>query len=186
MARVKPKNMITNRAQAEAAMSKINQIDRQFAEWDLNEAQAVAKIREQFAAHRKKSNYIGLEAERSLLIKEIHAWAEVDSANWEKKTLETPFGKLGFRVSQPTVVLVKRVAKSFKQALDLLKATLPDFVREISEIDKEKILAAERDKILDATGLKMCGLEVKHDDEFWIESNAAKDLDEAAKKLKAA
>ena len=124
MSRVKPKNSITSRDQAETAMSKINQIDMQFAAWDLKEANAVALIREQFAAMRKDNNYIGLEAERALLMKELQDWAEVDSHNWDKKSLETPFGKFGFRVSQPAVVLVKKVARSFKQALELLNGII--------------------------------------------------------------
>lgn len=186
MARVKPRNMITSRMQAEEAMSRLNQIDTQFAEWDLNEAHAIAQIREQFVEHRKEHNYAGLEAERALLMKELQDWADVDSANWDKKTLETPFGRLGFRVSQPAVVLVKKVARSFKHALELLQGKMPKFVRLAPEIDKEAILAADRDKTLDEKTLKMCGLEVVQDDEFWIESNAAKDLEKAAKKLKAA
>lgn len=186
MARVKPKNSIANRQQAEAAMARLNAIDRQFAQWDMAEANAVSKVREEFSETRKKGNYVGLEAERALLIKEIQAWADVDSATWEKKTLETPFGNLGFRVSQPAVVLVKKVAKSFKQAIELLRAKMPEFVREVPEIDKEAILAADRDDTLNHLVLQKCGLEVKQEDEFWVESAASKDLEEAAKKLRAA
>lgn len=186
MARVKPKNSITSRDQAEAAMSRINQIEVQFANWDLKEAAAVGYIREQFAGLRKKNNCIGLEAERALLMKELQVWAEADSHNWEKKSLETPFGKFGFRVSQPAVVLVKKVARSFKQALEFLQGTLPEYVREVPEIDREAILAADRNGSLEKGVLKACGLEIKQEDEFWVESAASKDLEEAAKKLRAA
>lgn len=186
MTRVKPRNSITSRDQAEAAMSRINQIDMQFAAWDLKEATAVSLIREQFAELRKDNNHIGLEAERALLMKELQDWAEVDSQNWEKKTLETPFGKFGFRVSQPAVVLVRKVARSFKHALELLQGKMPEFVRQVPEVDKEAILAAERAGHLDERALKACGLEIKQEDEFWVESTASKDLEAAAKKLRAA
>jgi len=167
-------------------MARINQIDMQFADWDLKEATAVSLVREQFAAMRKDNNYIGIEAERSLLIKELQDWAEVDSQNWDKKSLETPFGKFGFRVSQPAVVLVKKVARSFKQALELLQGKLPQYVRQVPEVDREAILAAGREGCLDERALKTCGLEIKQEEEFWVESAASKELEEAAKKLRAA
>lgn len=186
MARVKPRNSITNKQQAESAMERINSIDRRLAEWDLKEAHEVSLIRARFSEVRTKGNIAVMEAEKELLVKELHAFAEIDSATWEKKTFETPFGNIGYRMSQPTVVLVKKVAKSLKLATELLKAKLPNFIRNTPEIDKEAILAADRDKTLDKVLLKSCGLEIKQEDEFWIESKASKDLDEAAKKLRAA
>lgn len=186
MARVKPRNSITNKQQAESAMERINSIDRRLAEWDLKEAHEVSLIRARFSEIRTKGNITGMEAEKELLIKELHAFAEIDSATWSKKTFETPFGSIGYRVSQPAVVLVKKVAKSLKQAVELLQEKLPDYIRKTPEVDKEAILAADRDKTLDETLLKSCGLEVKQEDEFWVESKASKDLDEAAKKLRAA
>lgn len=184
--RTKPRNTITTRALAESAMARVDTIDRSLAAFDLEEAEKIHNVREAFSRKRKDANCAGLEAERTLLIKELEQWAEADSHTWEKKTMETPFGRLGFRVSQPTVALVKKVAKSFKAALELLQARLPEFVRTAPEIDKEAILSASRADTFDGTSLRECGIEVKQDDEFWVESNAAKDLDEAAKKLKAA
>lgn len=184
--RTKPKNTITTRALAEGAMARVDAIDRSLAALDLEEAEKIHGVREAFSRKRKDANCVGLEAERTLLIKELEQWAEVDSPAWEKKTMETPFGRLGFRVSQPTVALVKKVARSFKAALELLQTRMPEYVRNAPEIDKEAILSASRADTFDATPLRECGLEIKQDDEFWVESNAAKDLEEAAKKLKAA
>lgn len=188
MARVKPKNTITSRTLAEAAMSEIDSIDRQFADWDMKEAEGVAVVREQFAAIRKENNYAGLEAKRALLIKELEAWAETDCANWDgKRTIKTPFGRLGFRTSTPAVVLVKKVSKSFDAAIEWLeRLRLSQFVREVKEVNKEAILSEYSAKTLDEKALLAAGLKVKQEDEFWIESNAAKDLEEASKKLKAA
>lgn len=185
--RTKPKNTITTRVLAEGGMARVDAIDRSLAALDLEEAEKIHGVRETFSRKRKEANCVGLEAERALLIKELEQWAEIDSQTWDKKTMETPFGKLGFRVSQPTVVLVKKVAKSFKAALELLQARLPKFVRTAPEIDKEAILSAERAEgdDFDAKGLRECGLEIKQDDEFWVESNAAKDLDDASRRLKA-
>jgi hypothetical protein len=99
---------------------------------------------------------------------------------------------MGFRMSTPAVSLIKKAAKSFKEALALLQARLPEYVRDTPEIDKEKILAEARDDSEQSTwpatsiALSKCGLEVKQDDEFWIETAASKDLETAAKRLKAA
>ncbi len=94
--------------------------------------------------------------------------------------------------AQPTVTLIKKIARSFDAALELLQARMPEFVRNDPAIDKEKILLHSRAECLDGSpaldeeALRKCGLEVKQNDEFWIETAASKDLEAAAKKLKAA
>lgn len=186
MARLKPKNSINTQDQAIAAMGRLNQIDTQLAQWDLYEAEQITKVREEHANLQKKAGRPGLEAEKALLIKELEAWAQEASATWEKKTFETPFGRLGFRVTTPAVALIKRVAKSFKDAVELVRQYLPDFVRQCYEIDKEKILSAEREGTLEMDKLARCGLTVEQKEEFWVETAASKDLDEASKKLKCA
>lgn len=186
MARIKPKNSITNKEQAHAAIAKVNNIDMQLAGWDMEEANEIAALREKHAEKQRKGNRVGIEAEKSLLVKELSAWAETDSQTWEKKTYETPFGKMGFRVSTPAVVLVKKVARNFKEALALLAARLPEFVRNEPVIYKEAILAIDRVGGLDISKLEKCGLAIEQREEFWLETNASKDLEEAGKRLRAA
>ena len=186
MARLKPKNTITSRSQAEAAMSKLNEIDRELAVWDLSEADAIATVRQEHADAQRRGGRPGFEAEKALLVKEIEAWAETAAATWPKKTMETPFGSIGFRVSQPTVVLIKKIASKFDYALTFLQQRLPEYVRSVPQIDKDRILSDARSEILDAGALANCGLAVNQDDEFWLETNASKDLESAAKKLRAA
>ncbi len=186
MARMKPKNSITTRPQAEAAMAQLNQIDQKLAGWDLEEANAIAAIREEHAKAQRKAGRPGFEAEKALLVKELEAWADKDAVTWPARSIETPFGKLGYRVSTPAVVLIKKIARTFDAALQLLQASMPEFVRSAPQIDKEKILAEDRAETLDAIALGECGLEVKQEDEFWIETAASKDLEDAAKKLRAA
>lgn len=186
MARIKPKKSITTQDQAIAAMGRLNQIDTQLAQWDLYEAEQIAKVREEHVQLQRKAGRPGLEAEKALLIKELEAWASEASATWEKRTMETPFGRIGFRVTTPAVTLIKRVAKNFKDAVELVMLYLPDFVRQSYEVDKEKILAAEREGTLEMDKLARCGLEIKQEEQFWLETCASKDLDEASKKLKCA
>lgn len=186
MARMKPKNNILTRPQAEAAMAQLNGIDQKLATWDMEEANAIAAIREEHAKLQRKGGRPGLEAEKALLVKELEAWADKDACTWPARSIETPFGRLGYRVSTPAVVLIKKVARTFDAALQLLQGGMPDFVRSAPQIDKEKILAEDRADTLDAVALGQCGLEVKQEDEFWIETAASKDLEDAAKKLRAA
>lgn len=189
MARMKPKNRINSKAQAEAAMASLNKIDTELARMDLDEADAIAAIREKYARMQREAGRVSMEAEKALLVKELEAWAEADKEHWPKKTMETPFGCLGFRVGNPAVVLVKKVAKNLDAALALLQARLKAYVRDVPQIDKEKILAAARDEETwpqEEVELAKCGLAVKQDDEFWIETSASKDLEAAAQKLRAA
>lgn len=186
MARVKPKNSITTQDQAVAAMGKLNQIDTQLAGWELCEAEAIAKVREEHVLLQRKAGRLGIEAEKALLVKELEAWAQEASATWERKTLETPFGRIGFRVTTPAVTLIKRVVKNFKDAVELVMVNLPDFVRKVYEVDKEKILSADREGTLEMDKLARCGLAVEQKEEFWVETAASKDLDTASKKLKCA
>lgn len=186
MARIKPKNGITTRAQAEAAMSKLNDIDRQLASWDMEEADSIAAVRKTCAEIQRKGGRPGMEAEKALLMKEMEAWAEGDVATWEKKSIETPFGSFGFRVSNPTVALIKKVASKFDVAIELLQSSMKKYVRQVPQVDKEKILADERNNEIDVTALARCGLKVIQEDEFWVETTASKDLETAAQKLRAA
>jgi phage host-nuclease inhibitor protein Gam len=186
MARLKPKNSITTKAQADAAMAKLNQIDMVLANWDLVEANAIAAVRDEHQTAQRKDGRPGFEAEKALLVKEIEAWSETARETWETKTQETPFGSFGFRIGNKTVQLIKKTARSFEVALGLLQAELKKYVRQKPEIDKEKILADERSEVLDEAALAKCGLKVDQADEFWIETNASKDLEMAAQKLRAA
>ncbi len=184
--RMKPKNSIKNRTDAEAAMAKLNNIDMQLAAWDLDEANEIAGVRERHAGIQKKGGRIGHEAEKALILKELESWAESDVRHWEKKTMETSFGNMGFRLSTPAVVLIKKIARNFKEALELLTSRMPEYVRPVPEIDKEAILAASRDETLKTDSLEKCGLKVDQEDEFWVETNASRDLEDAAKRLRAA
>jgi phage host-nuclease inhibitor protein Gam len=186
MARIKPKNSITTRAQAEAALAKLNSIDASLARMDLDEAEAVAMVRDTHQHKQREAGRPGMEAEKALIVKELEAWAEGDAASWGKRSFETAFGTMGFRVGQPTVVLIKRIAKKWDAALELLRLHLEQYVREVPEIDKAQILADKTAGVLDVPQLAECGLEVRQEDEFWVETSASKDLEDAAKKLRAA
>lgn len=184
MPRLKPKNRIVSREQAEAAMARLSDIDRQIARLDLDEAEEIARVRDKFAMTRKSCLIPEMETEKSLLVKELEAWAETDRDAWPIKSIETPFGRLGFREKNPAVVLYKAMAKKLEDALGRLTARMPEYVRKAPSIDKEKILAAHREGTLDLAKLQRCGLRIDEGEDFWIETAASKDLADAAKALK--
>lgn len=184
MPRTKPENSITTRGEAEHAMARLNQIDTQLAKWDLTEAEAIAAVREWAAAEQKNEGRPAIEAEKKLLVKELEGWAEDDRESWGKKSIETPFGRLGFREKNPAVVLYKGVAKKLEEALDRLALRLPEFVRQTPSIDKEKILAAHREQSLDLAKLQRCGLRIEEGEDFWVETEASRDLERAVKELR--
>ena len=76
MARIKPKNSITTRVQAEAGMANLNKIDQVLAQMDLDEANAISAVRELHQGAQRVAGRPGLEAEKALLVKELEAWAE--------------------------------------------------------------------------------------------------------------
>jgi len=186
MPRIKPKNRITTRDQAEASMARLNEIDHHLAAWDMDEARRIAALREMKAREQRSEGRLTIETEKALLLKELKLWADKDSNGWKTRGLELKLGRLGFRTGMPTVVLVKKVAKNLANALALLLLHMPEFVRTKEEIDKEGILAEARDKDLDKDLLAQCGLKVTQKEEFWVETDASVRLDKAVKALKVA
>lgn len=184
MPRLKPKNSIMTKDQAVDAMRQICEIDQRLAGYALAEAEEIAKVREAHAAIRLQMGYRSMEEKKTLLIRELEAWAKEDRAGWPAKTIVTSFGEFGFRTGNKAVVLIKSHAKNLKVALDNIREWLPKFVREVPAIDMDAILAADRTKKLDHDTLNRCGLKVEQKESFWVETAASKDLAEAAKALK--
>lgn len=182
--RTKPRNKITSRAEAEEAMERLNEIDRYFNTWALTEAKEIADIKKKYAEHRANGSVPELQQEKALLLRELEAWAEADRESWGKKSIDTPFGRFGFREGNPAVQLVKKVAKSFDAALELLQKHLPQYVRRAPEIDRDAILADDRLEKLNAAELRGCGLKVGQKEDFWVETAASQDLERALKELK--
>ncbi len=182
--RTKPKNKITSRDGAEHALARICELDRMFAALLLTEAQDIAKVREQHAEYRQRLGVQGMQEEKALLVRELEAWAKEARGEWPQKSITTPWGRLGFRVKNKSVELFKSVAKKTEQALFNLQSYLSDYVRHVPVIDKEKILAADREGRLDHGLLNSCGLRIADGEEFWLETTASEDLKAATERLK--
>ena len=184
MARIKVKNSIKNAEQAREAMDELNAIDTDIADVALREAKALQRVKVRYAGFRENGKHAEKKSRKGVLQVELKAWAESDSSSWETKTYETPAGRLGFRLSTPAVKLIKKIAKSFKASVELLRGDNSGFIRTVEEVDKEAILAAARHDDFDEAALRKCGLQVDQEDEFWIETEAAKALEKALNKLR--
>lgn len=184
MPRTKPKNKITTRQEAESAMARLCEIERMLAKLALSEAEEIAEIRKKHAAARERLGIAALETEMSLKVRELEAWAKEASAEWPTKSIATPWGEIGYRTAPKAVVLIKAIAKNEKEAIHLLECYVDDFIRKVPTIDKEGILAADREGKLDADILRGCGLKIQQKEEFWLETTASEELKAAAERLK--
>ncbi len=186
MARTKSPNAIKVNDDAIEAVARINLIDKTIANLDLKEADAIAKVRDVYAKKRADKNCSNLEAEKKVLLKELEFFAKMTFDTWKNKSFTTPFGKFGYRRPGPTIVLIKTLASSMAKATELLRKKIPKLVVTKYSINKTAITASNAEGTLDREKLEACGLTIENIPEFFMESNAAKDLSDAEKKLKAA
>ena len=190
MSRTKIKESITSKQEATAAMCRLNIIDETIATWNLREAAEIARIREYHHQIQGKEGRPAFEAEKKLLLRELESWAKQDLENWGKaRSMATAFGAFGFRKGNPTVTLIKKKARNWNQALEwlqILGMVVYGYVRNAPEIAKDKILADHAAGELNEENLAKCGLQVTQKEEFWVETTAGKDLEDAAEKLREA
>lgn len=97
--------------------------------------------------------------------KELLKFAQVDRKNWLSKTLPLPHGELSFLTSPGRVVLIKKVAKKFDDAITLIikcrSSKLVAFLRpQPPMLDKELITAEFTDGRITNEDLAQAGLRV--------------------------
>ena len=137
-------------AKSEAEIRKIN------AEIDL----ATQKLREK---HADKLDNLSKAKDASFDV--VMQYAEEHPELFEKKrSIETAFGILGYRLGTPKVD--RRKGFTWSACLELLKAKFPQFVKVKEDINKEALLA---DKTLSENDLKTVGVEIIQNDTFYID-----------------
>ena len=108
------------------------------------------------------------DARREALEAEIASWAELHKSVFgEKRSLVLTHGAIGWRLGNPAIRLRPRVKA--EQALAMVKANLPAYVRTVEELDKAGLLAAVAGHALDAEALAACGLRVTQTERFYCE-----------------
>jgi len=182
MPRTKPKDIALTRAQAEEKMQRLNEIDAQLFDWALAYHKQLAALKAAHTSSQIKAGRPVLEFERKLILKDLHSWAKKDQLNWKTKTLSFASGKMGIRKGMPKVDLIKKIAKTWDEALILLIDFLPAYKKNVPTINKEKLIA-NREKI-DIEKLLACGLKIGQKKEFWVETEASESFDAAIKDLK--
>ncbi len=137
-------------AKSEAEIRKIN------AEIDLK----VSQIREKYQDRLNSLDTIKTES-----FDVVMQYAEENPQLFEKKrSIDTAFGVLGYRLGTPK--LSTRKGFTWSASLELLKAKFSQFVKTKEDVNKEAILA---DKTLSDNDLKTVGLEIVQTDSFYIE-----------------
>lgn len=151
-------------AMADAKISKIN------ADIELQ----CAKIREKY-----QSELGNLQCERECAFDTLQAYATENQAELfaKKKSLEMAHGTIGFRTGTPKLKTLKGF--TWASALELLKSFLPGYVRQTTEIAKDKLLA-DRDavdiclkcqdkgtKVSMREAMARCGIEVRRRPSMW-------------------
>lgn len=175
---------IETRDDADRAISRVNEIELTLAERALEMANALAEARARCQEKNLLFKVPVLEEERNRLLAGLEIYAENAREEWDgRKSIQLAAGEIGFRQSPPSVALVKKVAKTFDAALELVKRYFPRYARRVDTLDKEQILADEKGI---QPVLEKCGLKIVRPEKFWCETFSSASLDEAAKKLKEA
>lgn len=86
----------------------------------------------------------------------------------KKRSLEMPFGTIGYRVGQWKVAVGRGLSNKVVGLVEM--AGLNDLVRTKKELDKEEIIRRREETELMGK-LNMLGVEVKQDEKFFIEPN---------------
>lgn len=123
----------------------------------------ITRIRERYAA--------ALDAEkaaREAAEAQIASWAELHKADFgDRRSMALTHGTLGWRLGNPAVKLRARVRA--EQALEMVKARLPEFVRTAEELDKAALLNAYAGKAVTDADLEACGLRIAQTERFYVE-----------------
>lgn len=145
----------------------------------INKTRTLAQMDGEIAAIRKnyEANLAAYDKSLAEKTRLLADWAEINrDTAFPKKAKSITFvqGTLGFRTSNPSVVLTGR-AWSWDKVLATLQALRwRKFVRIKREVDKEAILARyakAKDQGKFDTFLARCGLKIKQDETFFVDPN---------------
>jgi phage host-nuclease inhibitor protein Gam len=154
-------NTIT-KAEAEDAFANFAQADAKQQQITAKMDEAITKIRDKYAA-----DITELTEKKDDAFEIMQTFAENNRDDFgKKKSIDLTHGTIGFRTGMPSL----KAAKGFtwKSITVLLNKNYKDFVREVIEPAKDKILA---DRLTPATKLMMvdCGIIVDQAETFFVE-----------------
>ena len=159
MARTKPKAMvIADMKQAEAALGRLAQLDRQLRSVDIDLQETIDQ-----AKANAKAEADPLRLRRKELADALCAFATVNKADLfgKKRSLDLAFGTIGFRRATK---LVTKAKVTLAMVLEKLRDYgFTDAIRTREAVDKEAMRGWSDDK------LESVGMARRVDDDFFIE-----------------
>jgi len=150
------------KAEAEEAFAEYAQADAKQQQITSKMDEQITKIREKYAA-----DITELSEQKDAAFDIMHAYAENNRDDFgKKKSMDFTHGTIGFRTGTPAL----KTAKGFtwKSVTVLLAKGFKDYVRQVTEPAKDKILA---DRLKPEVKLMMdeCGIVVDQAETFFIE-----------------
>ena len=125
--------------------------------------EAINRIRERNSGELKS---LTDKMKENFDIIEKYALEQKDVLFGKKRSMDTLFGTIGFRLGTPKLKLMPK--KTWDIVLDNLRSYLPDYVRKIEELAKDRLIN-DRDLENVAAVLGKVGIQVVQDEKFFIE-----------------
>lgn len=99
----------------------------------------------------------------------LQGWAEANPGEFGKrKSIEMLHGVLGWRTGTPK--LIKRAKATWDAMVEKVKETLGHaYIRSKEEVDRQTIIRAHEDGVLDPAQLRAAGLMVGQEETFFVE-----------------
>lgn len=151
------------------------------ATFDLEKNEAEMNERIQAVKEEYENKTAASRGKKEDLEQQIEAFSLINKPEFNKlRTKELIYGWIGFRTNPPKVAQLNR-KYSVQTSVELLKKIFKKkYLREKTEMDKEKILADYAIKKLTDEKLASVGLKVDQDDAFYYDINRDKISSEAA------
>lgn len=143
-------------------MLQLSQAQTTLKQTEANMEKKIQKVRESYQEDIYTQQSIIMEATAKLKAFAEHNREELFT---KKKSMETPHGRIGFRIGQWKVGYEKGFSK---KALGLIQELKLPFIRTKEEIDKDKILTVREDEE-QMKQLALCGIKVTQDETFFAE-----------------
>ncbi len=166
MAREK-KKVITNvsRELAEEAMGKFSDASNSLQNIEAKMNTEINAIRDKY---QEKVTALNESKDEQMEVLEVYAMEQ--SPNWgKKKSMEMLHGVIGYRTGMPKIKFDKGF--NSKSVVAILEENFPIYVRTVTEMDKEKLLA-DRDSEGFEKVIKKSHFTVVQDETFYVESKA--------------
>jgi phage host-nuclease inhibitor protein Gam len=155
---------------AEMAAEDIEALVREMCLASVRNDEAVAQMNEDLARVRERyePEIAATAATWGALFETVQAWAAAHPETFAtRRSIVMVHGTLGYRSGQPTLKPIKGM--TWEKVVEVLKRTMPGFVRTKEEADKQGLIAAADE--IGEENLKTLGLRKHQEERFFVEPN---------------